>query len=274
MTNLLHRLQHLLIISLGLGCVVLTWIWSPPASFALLIMEMLLFWWALRRGFFDLPTATPRVFDSEKSAREAKAMVTHLLKALTRVQVTYLRRQFKSPRASRAWLKKALPKGFVKSLDDLHRDLEAARKGADVPSLKLAQRIVARIEELAPVQEALEQAQQQEPNLAAAQPMIFVSTENLEALEGSEPEIWTMAGWDPTEATLLPAVDMVAFFSDLDAGKKIRGQTDFRQMLRAMRSIRLLREDGIIYAASPLEDPGRPGVPIDDLPMGFTVDAG
>ncbi len=270
LTTMLHRLQHLLIIATGMAAVVLAGMWSPWAGGLLLVVEGLAFMVAIRRGFFTVPEAPEQSPQDPQEA--ARTMVTHFLKGLTRVQVAYLCREFKSKSESRSWLKKMLPKAFHGSLDELHSNLETARLGSQVESLRLAQRILAKRDHIRRLERDLEQASE-EHDCPVAHPMFFVVTEHLDTDEKTEPGVVILVGWDPTEQTLLPRVDGVAFYSDLDAGKKIRGQADFDDLLDAMPNVEAV-EPGDTYLARPVEDPSRLAVRLDKLPMGFTVDAG
>ena len=270
MTAMLHRLQHLLIIATGMAAVVLAGMWSPWAGGALMMVEGLAFMVAYKRGFFTVPvTHEPETQDPQTAAR---TMVTHFLKGLTRVQVAYLCREFSSRPESRSWLKKYLPKAFHGSLDELHRNLELARQGSQVESLKLAQRIMARRDHIRRLEQDLEQASQ-EHTCPVAHPMFFVVTEHLDTDEKTEPGVEIMVGWNPSEQTLLPRVDGIAFYSDLDAGKKIRGRAEFDEVLAAMPHVEPV-EPGATFLARPVDDPTRLAVRLDVLPMGFTVDAG
>ena len=270
MTTLLHRLQHLLIVATGIAAVVLAGMWSPSLGGALLVMEALAFMVAFRRGFFTVPAAPEQPAQNPQDA--ARTMVTHFLKGLTRVQVAYLCREFKSKSESRSWLKRTLPKAFHGSLNELHQNLEQARQGSQVEPLRLAQRIVAQRDHIRHLERDLEQASQEHP-CPVAHPMFFVVTEHLDTDENTEPGVQILVGWNPTEETLLPYVDGVAFYSDLDAGKKIRGQADFDDVLEAMPQIEQV-EPGRTFLARPVADPTRLAVRLDKLPMGFTVDAG
>jgi hypothetical protein len=273
-TTLLYRIQHVLMISTGLALAVLTWFWSPAGAVMLLAAEAVLLAWAIRKGFFKVPEPRPTLLDGE-SGDQAKAMVTHLLKALTRVQVAYLCQDFKSRAEGRSWLKRALPKAFAKSLDDLHSKLEVARQGHAVPALRLAQRILTHREQILQLERDLEQAHEQNPDYEVAHPMIFVVTEHLDQPGGDDPGVVTLAGWNPELPTLLPEVDAVTFYSELDAGKKVRGQADFDSMLHAMpQNLRRVESESRIYAARPVEDSTRLGVRLDKVPLGFTVETG
>ena len=269
MTALLHRLQHLLVIATGVAAVVLVGMWSPWMAGTLLIAEGLAFMLARQRGFFTVPAAAPSTTHNPQEA--ARTMVTHFLKGLTRVQVSYLCQDFKSRSESRSWLKRTLPKAFHGSLDELHQNLELARQGSQVEPLRLAQRIMAQQVRIRALERDLREANE-EHNCAVAHPMFFVVTEHLDTDESTEPGVQILVGWDPTEETLLPRVDGIAFYSDLDAGTKIRGQADFDRVLEAMPNIQPV-EPGETYLARPVEDPTRLPVRLDKLPMGFTVDA-
>lgn len=274
LTTLLYRLQHVLIISTGVAAVVLAGMWSPVAGACLLLVLGLTFALARKRGVFTIPEQPKeQTMSSEETARN---MVTHLLKLLTRVQVSFLCQDFGSAKESRSWLKKALPRAFQQSLDDLHRNLERARQGSEVRSVRLAQRIMTHREKIQRMEQALEQALEQhdDPAKAAlAHPMIFVVTEHLDASGDTEPGVQILAGWDPTRPTLIPKVDGITFFSDLDAGKKIRGQADFDAVVAALpQCITPLDEQGETFLALPVEDPSKLAVRLDKVPLGFTID--
>ena len=272
MNAMLHRLQHLLIVATGIAAVVLAGMWNPWAAGMLLFVEGLAFMVAFRRGFFTVPREQDQG-PTQTPEEAARTMVTHFLKGLTRVQVSFLCQDFKSRSESRSWLKKTLPKAFHGSLDELHRNLELARHGNEVDALRLAQRIMAKRDLIRRLERDLCQAAEAHDDAEVAHPMFFVVTEHLDTDERTEPGVEILVGWNPTEETLLPRVDGVAFYSDLDAGKKIRGQAGFEDVLEAMPHIEAV-EPGDTFLARPVEDPSRLAVRLDKLPMGFTVDAG
>ncbi len=272
MTRLLHRLQHALMISSGLGLVLLAWLWQPWAGGTAFVLCMAGFWAGFKKGFFEVPAEDKVSADMPAGMDMARTMVTHLLRDLTRVQVAYLCQDFSSPGAGKAWLKRSLPPAFHASLKVLHRDLEEARSGGEVASLRLAQRIMSQRLQLQQLEDALSAAKEDLPDHTVAHPILFVVTQELDGSEDQEPGLITLAGWNPGEPTLLPQVDTVTLYSDLDAGKKVRGQTPFGALLDALRTrIRRLDPDGPIYAAGVLEDPVRLGVRLNKLPLGFTV---
>jgi hypothetical protein len=271
--HLLLHLRHLLWVAIWLGVSILLWLWSPPASIIFFGLGLIIYHLAIRRGAFrppkeqDAPAAPNREL-------EAKFVVTQVLKDLTRIQVTYLCQSFESRTEARAWLKRALPRPYRKSLDELFRLLEKARLGASVPELKLAQRVLSRRDELLRMIEALEQAHRKRPTFVISNPVIFVITENLSAEPSTEPLVVTLAGWNPIQPTLLPQVDALTFFSELEGKRQIRGQADFEGTLKALStSLTLLSGEVPVYATQPVEDPARLGVHISKVPMGFTIGA-
>lgn len=272
MRTLLYRLQHLLIVATSMALVILGWLWQPWLGGLLLVAVTAGLWFGTTRGLFTLPVDPGPRADGPAGVQQARAVVTHLLKELTRVQVAYLCQDIGSPSQGRAWLKRALPRAFMPSLDELLGSLEAARGGEAVPSLRLAQRIMARRGELVQLEEALERSVAQHPGYCVAHPLIFVVTEDLDENEQSEPGLVTLAGWNPGEPTLLPRVDRVTLYADLEAGKTIRGQTDLERLLSCYPDrVQCLDEPGGVYAVQPLHDTARLSLRLDHVPLGFTI---
>lgn len=272
MNRLLHRLQHALILATSVGLVLLAWMWQPWAGMAASLLCALGLWAGTRKGLFTLPPEDQERAAGPAGMDVARTMVTHLLKDLTRVQVAYLCQDFSSPGAGKSWLKRRLPGAFHASLKVLHRDLEAARAGEEVDSLRLARRILDRRADLRELEEALESHQEAHPGHALAHPILFVITQDLDGSEEKEPEVITLAGWNPEEATLLPEVDAVSLYSELDAGKKVRGQVTFTHLMDTLSGrLQRLDPEGRIFAAAPQKDPVRAGLRIDKVPLGFTV---
>lgn len=271
--HLLLHLRHLLWVGIWIGVSILLWIWSPPASIIFFGVGMIIYHLALKRGAFR-PPKEPEAPAATNRELEATFVVTQVLKDLTRIQVTYLCQSFDSSKEARAWLKRALPRPYRKSLDELFRLLEKARLGASVPELKLAQRVLSRRDELLSMIDALERAHQERPTFAISNPVIFVITENLSTEPSAEPLVVTLSGWNPSQPTLLPQVDALTFFSELEGKRQIRGQADFKSTLKALSaSLTLLEGDIPVYATQPVEDPARLGVHISKIPMGFTIGA-
>jgi len=255
-----------------LGLVVLAWIWRPWAGGSAAIMCGLGFWLLIKKGFFELPPEAAEASHGATGVQAARTMVTHLLRDLTRVQVAYLCQDFASPGAGKAWLKRSLPPAFHASLKNLHRDLEDARAGKEVESLRLTLRIMSQRRQLRDLEDALAAAKEELPDHTVAHPILFVVTEELDGTEGKEPGLITLAGWNPHEPTLLPRVDAVTVYSDLDAGKKVRGQAGWDEVMAALPGqIERLAPDGPVFSTSHVEDPVRSGVQLDKLPLGFTI---
>ena len=273
MNRLLHRLQHALILATSLGLVMLAWIWQPWAGMSASLVCALGLWAGARKGLFTLPPEEivgarggPTGMDA------ARKMVTHLLRDITRVQVAYLCRDFSSPGAGKSWLKRRLPGAYHASLKVMHKDLEAARAGEEVDALRLARRILDRRARLRELEDALEAAVEANPDHIIAHPILFVVTQDLDGTEDQEPEVITLAGWNPEEPTLIPEVDAVSVYSELDAGKKVRGQASFAHLMKTLAGrIQRLDPEGPIYAAKPQKDPVRAGLRLDPVPLGFTV---
>ncbi len=276
MENVLRRLTHLLLGAIWLSASVLAGFWHPAAGVGVFGVGLLLFVRAIRKGSFNLP-ASP-VVTPETSERDAKMIVTQVLRNLTRVQVAYLCQDFKSREEGRAWLKQALPRSFRPSLDTLYSNLETARMGTPPPGLRLAMQVLARRDELARLEKALEEAHAEHPEHAIAHPVLFVVTELLNAEADSEPEIVLIAGWDTRRPTLLPQVDTVTFYADSEdgGGKLVRGQADFAAALQALGAERVKRLAGgksTVYVAEAIDDPVAHGVKLDKVPLGFVIGA-
>jgi hypothetical protein len=274
METLLRRLTHVLMVATWLGAVALAAIWHLPAAAGLFAAGVLGIYFGRRLGFFRTSSRRDAERDAVNTEREAKYMVTQILRTLTRIQVAYLCQDFKSRAASRAWLKQALPRNLRQSLDELHSGLENARLGTPPPGLKLALRILELREPLLDMEKALDQAHREYPSHEVAHPVVFVVTEHLGATSDAEPEVVTLAGWDPSVPTLLPRVDAVTFLSPGDGGKQVRGQADFKNALEALsREVRPVDQVSSIYAAEPISDPAQHGVKLDKVPLGFVVGA-
>ena len=273
MNRLLHRLQHALILATSVGLVMLAWMWQPWAGMAASLLCAVGLWTGTRKGLFNMPAEEPREAASGPAGMDAaRTMVTHMLRDLTRVQVAYLCKDFASPGAGKAWLKRRLPGAFQASFKVLHRDLEAARGGEEVESLRLARRILTHRDRMRELEDALADQMERHPDHTLAHPILFVVTENLDGSEEQEPEVITLAGWNPEEPTLLPRVDAVSLYSELDAGKKVRGQAPLEDLLRTLTGrVRKLDPDGLTYVTLKQKDPVRAGLRLDKVPLGFTI---
>jgi hypothetical protein len=270
MEAFLRRLSHVLIVATWLGAAILVGMFHLPAGVALLAVGIFLFIRALKRGSFKLPESASA--SAPISERDAKIVVTQVLKNLIRVQVAYLCQKFPSRAESRSWLKNALPRAFRESLDDMHSGLENARIGNANPGVKLAVQIVALRERLLSLEDSLAKAHSEHPDHSIAHPVIYVVTEHIDAQHGGEPNVIMLATWNPTLPTLIPEVDQIAFFSEQEGGKKVRGQTDFRGALTSLSKwISAVEGRSSIYAATPIDDPVRHGVALEKLPLGFMI---
>jgi hypothetical protein len=272
MEYFLRRLTHLLVILTWLGAAYLIGMGSAFGGGLFLALGLFLFVRAWRRGVFRLRRAADTGGEAVNTDRQAKFMVTHVLRNLTRIQVAYLCQDFSSRKQSRAWLKQTLPKSFRSNLGELHSKLESARMGADVSSLWLAQKVYSLREEILGLEEALRRSHAEHPDCDVAHPLIFVITEHLDEGEGSQPEVITLAGWEPDKPTLLPRVDARSHHSEVDGGKKVRGLAGFVEVREALSgSISVLDEAGRVFRVEPVGDPVPLGLRIDKVPLGFVV---
>lgn len=272
--QILYRLQHVLMVATLVGLALLAWVFSPPAGVAGVMVVTLVLVWLHRRGFFKVPASAQPRAQQQTDMEAAKTVVTQMLASLTRVQVAYLCQQFEDRKEARRWLRRALPRAFQNSLDELLANLENARMGSDVPAVHLAERIVAHKEQVAALRRALAAAAEAHPERTVAEPILFVVTEALSAQGESEPELLLLAGWNPALPSLLPETDALTVYSELEEGKKVRGKADFSRVKGALGDgLRPISGEATVYLADPVADPGRLGFRLEPLPMGFTVSA-
>jgi hypothetical protein len=271
MEAFLRRLSHILMVATWLGLAILVGMFYLPVGAAILAVGAILFIRALRRGFFKLPASVAE--GAPVSERDAKIVVTQVLRNLIRIQVAYLCQKFPSRAESRSWLKHALPRAFHESLDEMHASLENARLGNTSPGVKLALQIVGLRERLLALEDSLARAHTRHPDHSVAHPVIYVVTEHINADNGGEPDVVMLASWNPSLPTLIPEVDQLAFFSEQEGGKQVRGQAGFRQALAALAGqiSALDGQDSTIYAATPVEDPVRHGLSLEKIPLGFMI---
>lgn len=270
MEILLRRLVHLLVIAVWLSASVLAGIWFLPAGVVMAAVGVVLLIRGLRRGSFNLP-APAKEAPAEIGEQQAKQLVTQVLRNLTRVQVAYLSQNFGSRQQGRAWLKQALPRAFHQNLDELLSGLENARLGNPPPGMRLTMQILEMKERLQHLEDALARAREENPDCVVAHPMLFVVTEKLGSQSDEQPEVLVLAGWDPSRPTLLPHVDAVTLYSELEGGKKVRGLAVFEPALRALGSRLRALGESLVYKAEPVEDPVREGLSLEKVPLGFVV---
>ncbi len=269
---ILNWIRHLLWLSIGLGVTILLGQWSPFLGAFAFVLCLLLYLYAFRRGFFKIQSKYAQSTQKGPSEREATIFVTQLLKDLTRVQVTYLCQDFKTQAAGRAWLKKTLPRVFRNNIDEMQGKLDDAREGKILPELKLAMKIYQKRQTLLQMQSDLERLHKAHPRCTMASPVIFVITDDLSQKEQGNLDVITLASWNPSLPTLIPTVDTVAFFSEVDAGQKFRGHADFdavRQL--AGDHMEAVDPDAGIYLVEQLGDPVKMGVKLAKIPLGFVV---
>lgn len=269
--RLLKHLHHVLWIAVWLAASILLWRWTTVGATVFLCLGCILYLWALKRGVFKIRQQAQR--DQGPTELEAKYMVTQVLRNLTRVQVAYLCQDFKSRSEARSWLKQALPRGYRQNLDILLENLEAERTGDGVDGMNLPRQILKLRQPLLQMVDALNEAHKTLPEHVIANPVIFVITENI-SVQDAEPLVVTLAGWNPSKPTLLPRVDALTFFSEIDGQRSIRGQTDFDGALEALKqNLNPLEGEPQIYAAEPIDDPVQHGVKLSKVPLGFVIGA-
>ena len=200
-------------------------------------------------------------------------LVTQMLKHLTRVQVAYLNQQFNTSKEGRAWLKRALGRGYEANLDELHAALEDATHGGRPDSLNLAFTLLDRQREIERIERALAIAKKTYPDHVLAQPTTFVITEQIAAAENEDPLPVTMVGWDVHHPTLLPPVDVVTLISKVDKERHVRGQAAMDDLLTTL-ALRIETFEGLeIAIAPPGIDPVERGVKVSRIPLGFVIGA-
>lgn len=273
----LWQLRILLWIAVWTSLCVFISIWTMVGGIALLGVGIGLFWWMQtgNRGPFAHrpPKETQtRADDPATRERDARFMVTQVLRDLTRVQVAYLCQDFGSDREAAAWLKRSLPRGYRSVLEDIQRELDLARQGRGTNATRLARRVLERRDQMLRTIEALDRAHKEHPQHALANPVIFVITEHLSADGDEEPEIVTLAGWNPEKATLLPQVDRVNLFSENDGGRQIRGQAAMKELTAALKGeLKRVNDEPRIHAIETPEDPVNLGVRLEKVPLGFVI---
>jgi len=270
----LKHLQHALWILIWCGASVLIWIWTPVGAVGFAGVGLVLYLWALRRGAFKVKpgTGAAAAADPADRRREAEYMVTQILRNLTRVQVAYLCQDFKNRAEGRRWLKTALPRGYRQNLEELQARLERARVGHEVEGMELTQRIIGLRAHVLGLIESLERLHKEHPDHVVSNPVIFVITENISE-ERREPLVVTLAGWNPEKRTLLPQVDALTFFSELEGGRHVRGQAEFDGARDALnKHFRVISKKPRIYDAQPVEgDLASLGVKLSKVPLGFVI---
>ena len=168
--------------------------------------------------------------------------------------------------------KRALPRSYRDATPELCQQLEAARAGTPTPGTQLAVRVVARRDELLGMIAALDRARQRHPDIQVAHPVIFVVTENLSTDGSTEPQVVTVAGWNPRHPALLPHVDALTFFSEENQERQTRGQADFANVLSSLsRHLELVETEPKVYLARPVDDPVKEGVRLSRMPLGFVI---
>jgi hypothetical protein len=269
----LRQLVHLLWIAVWGAAAALLWIWRPWAGVIFLGAGIVAYIWARKRGKFEYTPPPARDDGGQNSEREARMVITQVMKSLTRVQVAYLCQDFDNTDQARSWLKQALPRAFRQNIDEIYRELEQARAGSPAPGLKLPLRVLDRRDELLGMIDAMDKLKKKYPDHVVSSPVIFVITEDI--ADDTEAEVTIIAGWNPHKPTLLPAVDLVTLFSEPEGERHIRGQTPF-ESLKAALADRLERANSgpDIYAAPDVEeDPARLGVRLGRVPLGFVIGA-
>lgn len=274
------QLRIALWVLIWLASCVLVSIWSMLAGAAAFGLGGGLLLWlrSTSRGPFGRRPAAAEALseDPAQREREARYMVTQLLRNLTRIQVAYLCQSFSGPREGLAWLKRTLPRGYRQAAQQLQGQLEQARQGDDVPGVRLALRVLERRDALLRTIDALEEAHKDHHDHAIANPVIFVITEHLSSEEDADPIVVTLAGWNPSQPTLLPEVDTLNIFSEEGKERHIRGHAALADVRRVVTTgeLRVINRDPKVYAADRLEgDLVRKGVTLNKVPLGFVIGA-
>lgn len=219
----------------------------------------------LRRRAGTLEPPDPR--------RAAQFAVTQMLGTLTRMQVAYLSQGFGSQAEGRAWLKQALPRSFRGAMDELLVELERARLGERPESLSLPLRVLELRRMLERQSTALELLSPRYPGYALARPLVFVVTENVSEEGDADPIVLSLAGWDPSQPTLLPVVEVLTVYSGTGASRKVLGQIDFKRAEVALRP-HLQAEEGsgearvLVCGGTSLAELA---FPLAEIPLGFLV---
>lgn len=203
-------------------------------------------------------------------SRSAHLLVTKMLGQLTRVQVAYLGQSFTTPQQGKAWLKRALPRGYRPAINEMYEALEAARSGEGPEGTHLACRLHALRDQLDTLDRALTSAAKRHGECDVAHPAAFVITEEI-ALdkETGEPPIVLVAAWNPRRETLIPVVDQLTVIENVEGRRRVRGQLAFAKAV-ASRRLRRDPEDRQIYLANARSEDADE-LELDELPLGFVL---
>ena len=268
----MRGLLPLVVVALAATGAFAIWKRYPSLSLALLIASAAyMLWNTLKMARVRNALANLDPADAE---RQARLLVTHLLRDLTRIQVSYLSQGFKSSKEARAWLNRVVPRAYRSNLGQLFADLEEARAGGSPDRLKLALQIRALGPELERLDGALKEARSEHPEHVVASPVVFVITEEIGQGEngGSEPIVTTLASFDPTQPTLVPEVELLTVFFESDGKRTIRGQAPFDQAKQALGT-HMVRISDDVYATVAYDAPEK--VPLSGArpPLGFVIAA-
>ncbi len=275
----LNKLLQLGVLIALVVLVVLMWRPAPLLALALgslgglMLLLMVLVQRKQRQSLGSASGAAPMTPEEEQ--RQARFVVTQLLGELTRVQVAYLRHDFRDGAEGRSWLERVLPRSYHAAMDQLHGDLEQARAGGDPKSLRLVKRVLALYDRrIAGAETALLTAGKKHPDHNLAHPVAFIITENIEVERAdSAPELSLVAGWDPSKATLLPAVDTVTVFSTDGGKRRAVGQLPFSALRQRARQVSK-GKGATIYAIEPQDDAASAeALPTTPVPLGFVIGA-
>lgn len=291
---LLNKLLQLGVLIALIVLVVLLWRPAPALALALAglggLMLLLTVLVQRKRKHLGAPGGEAPLTPQEEE-RQARFVVTRLLGELTRVQVAYLRQDFRDGAEGRSWLKRVLPRSYRAAMDQLHGDLEQARAGGAPKSLRLVKRVLALHDErMARAEQALTAVGKEHPEHDLAHPVAFVVTENIEIDRAdSEPELHLVAGWDPSKRTLVPAVDMLTVFVTEEGKRRAAGQVPFSAVRQRARQVSQGkgpenspsgRGGPEIYALDPIGDgsataegAGYDDLPLAPVPLGFVIGA-
>jgi hypothetical protein len=272
---LFNKLLQLGVLAALLVLVVLLWRPAPTLALALaalggLTLVLMVLVQRKRTSLGAVGELAPMTPEQEE--RQARFVVTKLLGELTRAQVAYLRQDFRDGDEGRRWLERVLPRSYRAAMDQVHGDLEQARAGGKPKSLRLVLRVLALHERrIAKAEAALIAQGKEHPDLDLAHPVAFVVTENIEIDQpDSEPELHLVAGWDPSKAMLLPAVDALTVFSTDEGKRRAVGQVPFSALREHCELIGKGGKGTEIYQVGPFPSPVD-SLPITPVPLGFVI---
>ncbi|MCA9666113.1 MAG: hypothetical protein KC503_11015 [Myxococcales bacterium] len=267
------------LLALAAWIVAVFWLWkrSPLAALILLslsaIAVLVTVWRKPKAGPGAITAEQLSQLDPAEAEKQARFVVTRMLATLTRAQVAYLGQSFDDAREAKAWLKRALPRTYRGMLDDLMRDLEAARRGEKPDALRLALRVVERKDEVERIERTLNKLAESREGYALAHPVIYVVTGGVDLESGAEPRVVLLSSIDLAQPTLLPAVEVINVFHQLDGERRIRGQATLAAVRRVFgNKIEKLPGKPVVYETKAIDPHAE--MTLETAQVGFVVSAG